>query len=452
MTFIGRLFTITALALGLSVAVHGGASAQPADKPADPAPPTPEQLEAAKNAFIEGKTLFDAKKFDLAVEKFKESYRLSRNPLLLYNVAFTFDQLGQKDMAHFYYSKFLADAPADAAQRPDATARLKVLDKELARDTTPPPGDTTTPPPGDTTTPPDGGGRKPRKPPSAYTAEDFQHQIVEEAPPGRPLDLTAFVPEDAGWQVTMFYRGGGDAKFTSVPMKPRYSELVGRIPAAVLAGSSVQYYLEVRNPAGEMITRVGRPASPNIVYIDPKAKPRYYPDLTDERDWVDPGGGGSSNNSGGGSSGGGSSYVPGGYFEAGSTKFKRAKWVATGLAVAGLGTSLTFYMLASNMSATLESEAALSNSTSRCDGQPKPCRSFNADRQAIELAGKRNELVSNITFGVGIAFTGVAAYFWYKDISAGPRAEKTATTGLDSLIAAPVAGSDYLGGTAAVRF
>ena len=90
----------------------------------------------------------------------------------------------------------------------------------------------------------------------------------------------------------MFYRGGGDAKFTSVQMKPRYNELVGRIPAKIMAGSSVQYYLEVRNAQGEMITRVGRPASPNIVYIDPKARPRYYPDLTDDRDWVDDNGGG----------------------------------------------------------------------------------------------------------------------------------------------------------------
>ena len=37
---------------------------------------------------------------------------------------------------------------------------------------------------------------------------------------------------------------------------------------------------------------------------------------------------------------------------------------------------------ARDMSATLESEAALSTSTCRCDGAPKPCRTFNADRQA----------------------------------------------------------------------
>ena len=308
MTLIGRFLSFALVAVAL-VTVPAPAHAQPGDKPAEPAPPTPAQLEQAKAAFIEGKTLFDAKKFDLAVEKFKESYRLSRNPLLLYNVAFTFDQLGQKDLAHFYYAKFLADAPADAAQRPEAVTREKALAKELGKEPdggTPPDGGTKPPPDGgNVTPPPDDGGKKPPrnpKPPSAYTADDFQHQIIEDAPPGRPLDLTAFSPEEAGWIVTMFYRGGGDAKFTSVQMKPRYNELVGRIPAKVMAGSSVQYYLEVRNAQGEMITRVGRPASPNIVYIDPKARPRYYPDLTDDRDWVDDNGGG-----GGGSGGRGRS-------------------------------------------------------------------------------------------------------------------------------------------------
>jgi tetratricopeptide (TPR) repeat protein len=205
-TLIGRFISIATLGLLLA---GGTAIAQPAPtppptpapgdtKPAEPAPPTPAQLEQAKAAFLEGKKLFDEKKFDLAVEKFKESYRLSRNPLLLYNVAFTFDQLGQKDLAQFYYAKFIADAPADAAQRPDAVARNKALEKELGKNQpdpfAPPDGGG-----GGTVKPPDGGGgggKKPPKPASAYTAEEFQHQIVEDAPPGLPLDLTAFSPEE----------------------------------------------------------------------------------------------------------------------------------------------------------------------------------------------------------------------------------------------------------------
>src|SRR5690349_10767607 len=96
------------------------ALASPALAFADDKPPSAEDMEAAKKAFGEGKKLFDKQKYAEAVEKFKESYRLSRNPVLLYNIALTFERLGTNDMALFYYKKFLSDAPADAAQRPDA--------------------------------------------------------------------------------------------------------------------------------------------------------------------------------------------------------------------------------------------------------------------------------------------------------------------------------------------
>src|SRR5881409_581700 len=89
--------------------------------------PTKEQLEQAKQAFAEGKALHDQGKVPEAVEKFKESYRLSRNPLLLYNIGLTLDEAGQKDNALLYYRKFLSDAPANAAQRPAATERVKLL-------------------------------------------------------------------------------------------------------------------------------------------------------------------------------------------------------------------------------------------------------------------------------------------------------------------------------------
>ena len=58
------------------------------------------------------------------------------------------------------------------------------------------------------------------------------------------------------------------------------------------------------------------------------------------------------------------------------------------------------------------------------------------------------------TLGVGIAFTGLAGYLWYKEISKGERtADRTATTrGLDSLVAAPAVGTDYVGGAAMIKF
>ena len=89
----------------------------------DPAP-TKEQLDQAKKAFGEGKALYDEKKFPEAVEKFKESYRLSRNPLLLYNIGHTLDQAGQKDKALF---------PSDALAREVASLKgWSVLDGAAA--------------------------------------------------------------------------------------------------------------------------------------------------------------------------------------------------------------------------------------------------------------------------------------------------------------------------------
>ncbi len=457
MTAIGRISTLALLVAAFGIVLGAGpALAQPEPPPGDggkeapaPPPPTPEQMEQAKQAFLAGKALFDEKKFEEAVEKFKESYRLSRNAMLLYNVAFTLDQMSQKDLAVFYYKKFLSDAPADAAQRPDATARLKVLEKELAA-VVPPDGG------GGDVTPPDGGGggggkvRRPKVDPASYTAEDFQHQVVEDAPPGKPLDLTAFSPEDSGWLVTMYYRGPGEAKFTSVQMRPRYNELVARVPSSMMKGVSIQYYIEVRTPDAKIVTRVGKPSSPNIVYIDEKARPRYYPDLTDERDW-DP-------DTGGGGGGGGGGFVAGGWTDVGSTKFKRGKWIATGGAIGLMSISVTFYLLAANMSSSLEAEASISRDNDECTPPDTvPCKSFNDDRKAIETAGKRNELVNRLSFGLGLGATGVAAWFWYKELKAIKAAERgkaaaAPASGLRSIVAIPVVGDDFVGGSAALRF
>ena len=100
------------LALAIALAVVASATAI-----AD-AQPTPAQIEKAKKAFGEGKTLFEKGDFPEAVAKFKESYNLSKNPVLLYNIALANESAGQDDIALFYYRKFLTDAPAEAAQRP----------------------------------------------------------------------------------------------------------------------------------------------------------------------------------------------------------------------------------------------------------------------------------------------------------------------------------------------
>src|SRR5262245_31572329 len=111
------------LLFAVATALAIGAAAEPVRAQPDAAP-TEADIAAAKKAFADGKKLFDEKKYGEAVDKFKESYRLSKRPTLLYNIAISLELNKQKDMALFYYRKFMSDAPADDAQRPDAQTRM----------------------------------------------------------------------------------------------------------------------------------------------------------------------------------------------------------------------------------------------------------------------------------------------------------------------------------------
>src|SRR3569832_622053 len=140
--------------------------------------PTKEQLEAAKKAYGDGKAMHDAGKLPEAIEKFKESYRLSHFVVLLFFFVFLLVVFLLFVFVLFYYRKFLSDAPPDAAQRKAATDRVKQLEQEkLEADLNGKPADTTKP--SDTTTKP--GPTKPEtkvKPPGTYQATVFQHQVV----------------------------------------------------------------------------------------------------------------------------------------------------------------------------------------------------------------------------------------------------------------------------------
>ena len=428
-------------------------------------PPTAEQLAQAKQAYEDGKALHDQGKLLDAVEKFKTSYKLSRNPLLLYNIGLTLDEAGQKDNALLYYRQFLSDAPADAAQRATATARVKVLEKEkLDADL----NGTPAKPEGTTPTPPTPTQPKPGKikPPGTYGASDFQHQAVDSAPPGKPLDVTAFVPEDSGFTVTLFYRGQGDSTFTAKPMKWRYKELVARIPAKKMTGSSIQYYLEVTDQAGEVITRSGKPADPNLISIEAGATPHFYMDMTDDGDQVpasevrhedeedplqqhghaethtaqledqppvpeQP------------------TAIGQGFTDVGSQKFKYAKWGTTGGAAVLLGAAMTTYILAGSQATSLV------NDSKSCG--PPPCRMYDHTYdQAWQDAGKRYQTISNITFGVGIATAAVAGYFWYRELTAKKHGELKASATSSSpdatWIVAPAVGAGFAGAAASARF
>jgi hypothetical protein len=375
-----------------------------ADEPA----PTKEQLALAKQAFEEGNALYKAGKLAEAIDKLKESYRLSRNAFLLYNIGHTYDQLGQHDMVLFYYRKFLAAAPASAPMRDSVAKRVAALEQENVQESTPEPEDAVVEP-----------APASAEPASKYSAADFAHEPVFTSPPGMPIDVTARVPQDSELTVKLFYRSAGEATFVSKPMTWRNIELVARIPAARVNGGSVQYYLEVRGPDDKLVTRSGKSTSPHLVHLEPGATPQYYADFVDE---------------------GGEVFVPPSPDETPLAQgpegrgigLRAAKWTATGVASGLLVTSVISYVLAGQQSDKLRMD-------SRECGVP-PCRDFDAEfGHKVEALGQRYDTIYKWTLGIGVATAAVAGFLWYRD-----RAPRVSIT--------PELGGGYTGATAVVRF
>jgi hypothetical protein len=437
-------FIAIAAAAAIAIPLLGihPASAQNKDAPkAAPAGPSQADLDKARDAYLKGAALIEEQKFQEAVDSFKESYRLSRNPLLLYNIGWTLHEMGDKEMALFYYEKFLADAPADAAQREFVSGEVKRLQREVQADAVfeggGQAGDSAT-----TKATTKATTETPAEPPAPAVTE-LQHKVADAAPPGKPLDLTAFVPDNASWQVTLFYRGPGELKYVSTGMRERYNELVGRIPATKMKGTAVQYYIEAKDKSGNVVDRSGQATSPHLVFIDETVAPRYYPDLVDERDYVKP------------TQPGGQPAPGGGFMDVESSRFRYAKWGTTGTAAGMLTLSVSFYLLAANSASSLEGEAASSVDGDTCPSGP-PCRTFSDYQKDLEAAGQRYETLANVTLGVGVVAAGVAGYLWYREVK--DQNEKTQAAdaskndGASRFTAVPLIDRDYVGAGAIFEF
>ncbi len=435
---------LTALLLGaLTFSVHSSANAQPVDDKAAPAPaatteeappedappedappatpegPSAEDMAKAKEHYIAGKTLFDANDFEAAVDKFKESYKLSKNAVLLYNIAFTHDEIGDRQMATFYYEKFLKDTDRGAANRDVARTRLRALKKEAGTSTTDEPST------------------------DVQAVTSFKHTVIDESPPNTPLDIVAVVPEGVPWRVVLNYRVAGQAKFTAIEMQYRFKELVARIPAKQTNKKNVQYYIEVKDGSGNVLERSGQPTSPHIVYMEPGAKPRFYSDSVKTGITVNtenPIGGG---NQGGGGGGGGREFTNGGWTDVQSSKFYKLKWGTTGGAAALVLASLTFYWLSGDFEGRLQDES-LDSITGQC-GNP-PCKQFAQKQKDLQSLGQSYETLGTVALALGVATAGAAGYLWYLETKG--KKERNATT----VTTIPLVGNDFVGAAASVRF
>ena len=373
----------------------------------DPAP-TKAQLDAAKQAFDEAQVLYSTRKFHEAIAKLQDSYKLSRNAFLLYNIAHAYDQIGDQPKALAFYLKFLELTPATAAKRDETTKRVDELkqanveaDLEATASLFEKPVE-------------------PTAPTSRYSQTDFRHRLVDTVQPGKPIDIVAEAPREANWVVTLFYRGAGEDTYTALPMAWKDQVLVGQIPGAKVAGNAIQYYLEVKDAEGTVVTRSGKRTSPNLVKIEDRTSVvTTLPDDPLHNPRID---------------------RP-------ARKLFTPTSVSTAAAVVLIGGAVTTYFLAKDKSDALRTD-------STACGVP-PCQVFDAGYdQGIETSGVRYNRIYKVMLGASVVGVGVAGYFWYRSLRTKHEVTVGATSGSPRApwAVAPAFGDGFTGALAARRF
>jgi hypothetical protein len=229
-----------------------------------------------------------------------------------------------------------------------------------------------------------------------------------------------------------------------------------------MIGTAVQYYLEVKDATGAVVTRSGKSTSPNLVDIEPGTSPRFYPDITDESEPVasetEPGKRDDEDDplnrkrppgDEPPAAAGEQPPAGAGLLDVGSQKFRYAKWGGTATAGTLLVLGSVFYIQACRYGTFLEED-------SRTCGTP-PCRPYDDYAADLQAAGKRYQTLSRISFGVGLAAGAVAGYFWYRELRAKKRGEVkvSARKAPEMTWVAPVIGGDaggFVGAAAGRRF
>jgi hypothetical protein len=210
----------------------------------------------AKEHYKQGLEAYQSGNYPTAIKELKKAYLLKRLPALLLNIGATYRKMNDNDNAISYYKKYLTEAP-DAKDHADVEKIVAELQSGGAREASPP-------------------ADKPAEAPDeprATAAAGWSHTPVDAAPPDTPVDVRVSMPVMKGVKVYLYYRESGAPEFSAVVMKRKGTEKVGRIPATAMNGKSIQYYIEAKDDKGNVINKAGSPSDPNIVMIDPNARP-----------------------------------------------------------------------------------------------------------------------------------------------------------------------------------
>jgi len=124
------------LSLGLAlaplpVAAQPAATAAPAATPTTQPPPAGDDkaanLKRAEELFFNGKRLYTEGSYEAAILAFQESYELSKEPQLLYNIGNTYERVGDFANARRYLDQYRAFAPE--SERDVLSRRISALDQ-----------------------------------------------------------------------------------------------------------------------------------------------------------------------------------------------------------------------------------------------------------------------------------------------------------------------------------
>jgi hypothetical protein len=233
-----------------------------------------EVTKMAREHYKAGLEAYKAGQYDVAIKELKRAYLLKRLPPLLLNIGATYRKMGDLDLALHFYKKYLDEAPPEARDRADVEATVKDIEREKAAGGGKP-----------AETPPMEGTKEEAPPPKrAPMPTEWKHTVIDAAPPGTPLDVRVSMPVMKGVKVYVFYRASGEADFQQVLMKRHGPDKVGRIPGDAMQGNAMQYYIEARDPQGQVVQSSGSQSSPNIVMIDPNAPAQVVASLDSSRE------------------------------------------------------------------------------------------------------------------------------------------------------------------------
>ena len=114
----------------LPVAAQPAATAAPAATSATTPPASDDKaanLKRAEELFFNGKRLYTEGSYEAAILAFQESYELSKEPQLLYNIGNTYERLGDFANARRYLDQYRAFAPEN--ERDVLSRRISALDQ-----------------------------------------------------------------------------------------------------------------------------------------------------------------------------------------------------------------------------------------------------------------------------------------------------------------------------------